>query len=273
MLLVAFSGCTINLDMGNILDNAQTGLNTGNQTMGQYSNDSDAKNNNNELINSYLNNIIDNFPGADDSKLVIESAAGNKIVVKNEGSTPVNNIFILINDEWLNYELDEPILPGELHEIHFSARQAGEDLAVMIIYNNGKTLEYVSPASANTIGSGFSENPSLLNDIIYPNDTSENDTFMDFNDTFINGTFMDFNDTFINGTFMDFNDTFENGTFMDFNDTFENNTVINSNNTLVNNTFYNNTITYSNSTIGNSTSSNSTIVYSNDTSINNTVID
>ncbi|MFA5744486.1 MAG: PQQ-binding-like beta-propeller repeat protein, partial [Candidatus Nanoarchaeia archaeon] len=86
---------------------------------------------------------------------------GSKAIVRNDGSSPVNEVIVFINGELFNYTLDSPIQPGELREINFNAQQAGEDLEIKLIYNRGKTVTDTSPANKNTEDSGFvqSSNP------------------------------------------------------------------------------------------------------------------
>ncbi|MFA5302940.1 MAG: hypothetical protein WC393_00185 [Candidatus Nanoarchaeia archaeon] len=120
---------------------------------------------NSNVLNLESKSNLDNYPGTDNSRLNLVSVTGTKAIVRNDGSSPVTNVIIFVNDELFNYTLDEPIFPGELREIDFLSRQAGEDLEIKLIYNNGKTAQSTSPASKNTPSSGFTETPLPLNEI------------------------------------------------------------------------------------------------------------
>ncbi|MFA5333026.1 MAG: archaellin/type IV pilin N-terminal domain-containing protein [Candidatus Nanoarchaeia archaeon] len=102
---------------------------------------------------------LDNYPGADNSRLNLVSVTGTKAIVRNDGSSPVTEIVVFINGELFNYTLDSPLMPGELREINYTAQLAGEDLEIKVIYNTGKTVQQISPAKKNTADSGFAENP------------------------------------------------------------------------------------------------------------------
>ncbi|MFA5303199.1 MAG: archaellin/type IV pilin N-terminal domain-containing protein [Candidatus Nanoarchaeia archaeon] len=106
---------------------------------------------------------LDAYPGNDNSRINVISITGTKLIVRNDGTSPVTDLVVFINDELYNYTLSSPILPGQLKEIEYSARQSNSDLQVKVIYNKGKTAQATSPASKNTIISGFTPNPSPLN--------------------------------------------------------------------------------------------------------------
>ncbi|MDD4353247.1 MAG: VCBS repeat-containing protein [Candidatus Nanoarchaeia archaeon] len=112
------------------------------------------------FINSSVTDLeaqgnLESFPGADNSRLNLVSITGTKAIVRNDGTTPVTEVVMFVNGELLNYTLDTPIQPGELKEINFTAREAGEDLEIKVIYNNGKTAQAISPANKNTEDAGF----------------------------------------------------------------------------------------------------------------------
>jgi flagellin-like protein len=98
---------------------------------------------------------INNNPMADSSRLNLVSITGSKAIVRNDGTSPVTEVVMFVNNELLNYTLDTPILPGEYKEISFTAQEVGEDLEIKIIYNSGKTVTDVSLAKVNTEASGF----------------------------------------------------------------------------------------------------------------------
>jgi hypothetical protein len=77
--------------------------------------------------------------------------------VRNDGTSPVTEIVVLINGEALNYTLDTPIQPGEIREINYTTQLAGQDLEIKLIYNKGKTEKDTRPASQNTALSGFND--------------------------------------------------------------------------------------------------------------------
>jgi flagellin-like protein len=122
------------------------------------------------FINSSVSDLeaqgnLDTYPGMDNARLNLVSVTGSKVIVRNDGTNPVTDIVILINDELFNYTLNEPIFPGELIEINFTSRQSDEDLEIKIIYNKGKITQASSPASKNNENSGFTETPYSLNEI------------------------------------------------------------------------------------------------------------
>jgi len=98
---------------------------------------------------------INNNPITDASRLNLVSITGSKAIVRNDGSSPVTEIIVFINGELFNYTLDSPLMPGELREINYNAQQAGENLEIKLIYNNGKSVTDTSPANKNTEASGF----------------------------------------------------------------------------------------------------------------------
>jgi flagellin-like protein len=98
---------------------------------------------------------INNNPITDSSRLNLVSITGSKAIVRNDGTSPVTEVVMFVNNELLNYTLDTPILPGQLKEISFTAQEAGEDLEIKIIYNSGKTVTDISLAKVNTEASGF----------------------------------------------------------------------------------------------------------------------
>ena len=106
----------------------------------------------------------DTFPGMDNSRLNLVSVTGSKVILRNDGTSPVTEIVMFVNDELLNFTLASPIMPGELMEINYSARGLGEDLEIKVIYNQGKVAQASSPAIKNTEVSGFTETPGGLND-------------------------------------------------------------------------------------------------------------
>ncbi|MDD4353474.1 MAG: hypothetical protein PHN56_03385, partial [Candidatus Nanoarchaeia archaeon] len=123
------------------------------------------------FINSSVTDLeaqgnLESFPGSDNSRLNLVSITGTKAIVRNDGTTPVTEVVMFVNGELLNYTLDNPILPGEYKEIDFTARESGEDLEIKVIYNTGKTVSTVSPASKNTEDSGFTQTPIGLNEEI-----------------------------------------------------------------------------------------------------------
>jgi flagellin-like protein len=107
---------------------------------------------------------LETFPGNDNSRLNLVSITGTTVAVRNDGSSPVVTASVFINNEWLNYTLDSPILSGEIRDITFNARKAGEDLRIKIIYNSKKILEGVSFAGKNTEDAGFTDDPQFLNE-------------------------------------------------------------------------------------------------------------
>ncbi|MDD4353202.1 MAG: hypothetical protein PHN56_01955 [Candidatus Nanoarchaeia archaeon] len=122
------------------------------------------------FINSTVTDLqseggTETFPGSDNSRLNLVSVTGSKAIVRNDGTTPVTEVVMFINGELLNYVLNNPIQPGELREINYTAREAGEDLEIKIIYNSGKITQVTSPASKNTENSGFTEIAAPLNPV------------------------------------------------------------------------------------------------------------
>ena len=121
------------------------------------------------FINSSVSNLessgsADTYPGSDNSRINLVSITGTKALVRNDGTSPVTELVVFINDELFNYTLDKPIMPGELMEINYSARESGQDLEIKVIYNSGKITQAVSPASKNNENSGFTENPLEINE-------------------------------------------------------------------------------------------------------------
>jgi hypothetical protein len=98
---------------------------------------------------------LDNYPGADNSRLNLVSITGSKAIVRNDGSSPVNEVIVFINGEMFNYSLDTPLLPGEYKEITYTPQLISRDLEIKMIYNNGKIAQQTSPARVNTENSGF----------------------------------------------------------------------------------------------------------------------
>ncbi len=98
---------------------------------------------------------IEGSPYADNSRLNLVSITGSQALVRNDGTSPVTEMIVLINGEALNYTLDSPIQPGEIRAINYTSQLAGLDLEIKVIYNKGKIEEDTSPARANTIYSGF----------------------------------------------------------------------------------------------------------------------
>ncbi|MFA5333407.1 MAG: BspA family leucine-rich repeat surface protein, partial [Candidatus Nanoarchaeia archaeon] len=98
---------------------------------------------------------LDNYPGADNSRLNLVSITGSKAIIRNDGTNPVNEVIVFVNGELLNFTLDNPIQPGELMEIDYITQLANEDLEIKIIYNNGKSVTDISPANKNNEYSGF----------------------------------------------------------------------------------------------------------------------
>jgi alpha-tubulin suppressor-like RCC1 family protein len=120
------------------------------------------------FINSNVSDLeaqgsVDTYPGNDNSRLNLVSVTGSKAIVRNDGTSPVTEVVMFVNNELLNYTLDTPIQPGELRQINYAAREIGEDLEIKVIYNAGKTVSLISPASKNTNSSGFIDNPLPLN--------------------------------------------------------------------------------------------------------------
>jgi flagellin-like protein len=108
----------------------------------------------NDLENS---GAIEGSPYLDNSRLNLVSITGSQALVRNDGSSPVTEMVVLINGETLNYTLDTPIMPGEIREINYTNQIAGQDLEIKVIYNKGKTEKDKSPAIVNTQSSGFSQ--------------------------------------------------------------------------------------------------------------------
>jgi flagellin-like protein len=98
---------------------------------------------------------IESSPYLDNSRLNLVSITGSQALVRNDGSSPVTEMVVLINGETLNYTLDTPIQPGEIREINYTSQLIGQDLEIKLIYNKGKTEKEVSPANQNTEISGF----------------------------------------------------------------------------------------------------------------------
>jgi alpha-tubulin suppressor-like RCC1 family protein len=114
------------------------------------------------FINSSVSDLqsqgnLDTNPVMDNSRLNLVSITGSKAIVRNDGTSPVTQAIVFVNGELLNFELDPPILPGQLREIEYDLQVVGEDLEIKIIYNAGKTVSLISPASKNTETSGFVE--------------------------------------------------------------------------------------------------------------------
>ncbi len=112
------------------------------------------------FINSSVNELessgaIEESPYTDNSRLNLVSITGSQALVRNDGSSPVTEMVILINGNLLNYTLDTPIQPGEIREINYTSQLAGRDLEIKIIYNAAKTVQDTRPASQNIEGSGF----------------------------------------------------------------------------------------------------------------------
>ncbi len=122
-----------------------------------------------ELQNS---GAIEESPYLDNSRLNLVSITGSQALVRNDGTSPVTEIVVLINGEVLNYTLDTPIQPGEFREITYTNQIIGEDLEVKLIYNKGKIEKEVSPAIKNTEVSGFVE--SLCGDNLCSTSRGEN---------------------------------------------------------------------------------------------------
>jgi flagellin-like protein len=91
----------------------------------------------------------------DNSLLRIVSLNGSRVIVRNEGTTPVNEVVFTLNGEVFNYTFANPIGDGDVAEIYFSPQLAAEDLEVKIFYGTQKVAEYTSPANDNTVESGF----------------------------------------------------------------------------------------------------------------------
>ncbi|MDD2678950.1 MAG: hypothetical protein PHS81_03660 [Candidatus Nanoarchaeia archaeon] len=102
-------------------------------------------------------------PLSDHSNIKIVSALGDSVILLNEGSGPAYELLIFINDELLDYELEEPLFPGEGVEVTFFPRKAGEDFTVKVVYGTGKQVETFSPAERNTVERRFVANPVSLN--------------------------------------------------------------------------------------------------------------
>jgi flagellin-like protein len=143
------------------------------------------------FINSSVSDLqsqgsLDTNPVMDNSRLNLVSITGSKAIVRNDGSSPVTQAIVFVNGELLNFELDPPILPGQLREINYTARKAGEDLEIKIIYNSGKTVTDFSLASVNTNASGFTDinvplNPPIV--VYCSGDTVNFENNIDFTDS------------------------------------------------------------------------------------------
>jgi flagellin-like protein len=129
------------------------------------------------FITSSVNDLqssgaIEESPYLDNSRLSLVSITGSQALVRNDGTSPVTEIVVLINGEALNYTLDTPIQPGEIRAINYTTQPAGQDLEIKLIYNKGRTEKETRPASINTETSGFvevtvtSEPYYLLNGIV-----------------------------------------------------------------------------------------------------------
>ncbi|MFA5303887.1 MAG: VCBS repeat-containing protein [Candidatus Nanoarchaeia archaeon] len=112
---------------------------------------------NSNVINLESQGNLDNYPGADNSRINLVSITGTKALIRNDGSSPVNEVIVFINGELLNFTLDSPILPGEIFQINFTSQTAGEDLTVKILYGNGKVTQSTSYGEDNNEGNGFTE--------------------------------------------------------------------------------------------------------------------
>ena len=106
---------------------------------------------------------LDSFPGLDNSQLTLVSIRGSSAIVRNAGTSPVTELIMFVNGELLNYDLEEPLLPGQVKEINYNPRLIDEELEIKIIYNNGKQIIQSSPAQRNTIDSGFTDEVLPLN--------------------------------------------------------------------------------------------------------------
>lgn len=132
------------------------------------------------FISSNVNDLqnqgsVETFPGADNSRMNIVSITGSKVIVRNDGTSAVTEFIMFVNGELINYTLDEPIQPGQLRQITFTAQQAGEDLGIKVIYNNGKTIESISPARLNTENSGFTDGSDILGNFFNILSSMDND--------------------------------------------------------------------------------------------------
>ncbi len=110
---------------------------------------------NSEVTSLESSGAIENSPYTDNSRLNMVSITGSQALVRNDGSSPVTEIVVLINGELLNYTLDTPIQPGEIRAINYTSQPLGEDLVVKVIYNKGRETELSSPASHNVQESGY----------------------------------------------------------------------------------------------------------------------
>jgi len=98
---------------------------------------------------------LESYPGMDNSRLIISSITGTRVLVINEGTSPVTEVIVFVNDELLNYDFSGTIEEDELLEIPLNPQPIGQDLRIKIIYNKGKIAEETSPARLNTNNSGF----------------------------------------------------------------------------------------------------------------------
>ncbi len=119
-----------------------------------------------------LQGSVDGDQIFDNSNIRLLSVTGSKMIIMNDGLSPINDILILINNEPLNFTLQNPILPEGIIEINYPLQLVGVDLTIKIFYNKKNAL-FVSPKEINTENSGFVNdyNPIVINASVIANST------------------------------------------------------------------------------------------------------
>lgn len=97
-------------------------------------------NNMQSRLESQVGKQAEELTASECSELQLISVRGNGVIVSNMGCDTINNINMFIDDKLTQYDLNQPLQPGDSVNIGFSSLEEGETHTVTIAIGNGKVV-------------------------------------------------------------------------------------------------------------------------------------
>ncbi|MBN1923730.1 MAG: VCBS repeat-containing protein [Nanoarchaeota archaeon] len=107
-------------------------------------------------IQETVGSNVEGSAGGDCTRLNLISIKGDSAVVQNVGCDTIDSVNMLINGVLTEYDLDQPLAPGEVGIITYANEEAYAPLTVEIDWGTGST-QLSSPADENTPEAGYCE--------------------------------------------------------------------------------------------------------------------
>jgi len=99
----------------------------------------------------------ENFPASKCTSMQLVSVRGDSVTVANDGCDTIGSVSLFIDGKLTNYDLTNPLAPGEAATIQFSQMEEGKLHEVIVVLGNGEAVSEAITADECSYDAGCSQ--------------------------------------------------------------------------------------------------------------------